>query len=341
MTQNELPHVSPWISVVIPTARRPHLLPRAVTSALAALDPSDVEVIVVPSGPDTSWKDSLRPFDRHPSVRVFPIEKAHPSAARNEGLRAARGKYVRFLDDDDFLYPDAAVGQCAFARSCDLDACSATLELIDEKGRTYGEATPTHLVDLPSVILGPGRATIPAAHVFRTTLIQHILWNEGLTCLEDVEWLMHVVQLYPTLRWKPFPQAVGVWYQHAGTRESPALTTNSSQAALAGWIQDTVDALRTHNQLTSIRRLAAARGLWQCAHRAFQFSPLFWARIAADAMRLAPEARPEIRLLGRNVGNFPYPLILEWLAVPLRLLSHGIRRLRHRLRGESPIRGVK
>jgi hypothetical protein len=300
-----------------------------------------VEVIVVPSGPDITWRESLQPFASHSSVRILQAVKPHPSAARNAGLHAARGEYIRFLDDDDYLYPAAALGQYTFARSNNLDACSGTLELIDEKGAKHGEVRPTHSSDLPCAILGPRRATIPAAHVFRKTTILRIPWDETLSSLEDVEWLMRVVQSSATIRWNAFPQTVGAWYQHAGPRESPALTTNSSQAALAGWIQATVDALRTRDQLTSIRRLAAARGLWQCAHRAFQFSPRFWSKIAAQAMRLAPEARPEIRILGRDLGTSRHPVLLEWLAVPLRLLSHGIRRLRHSLRGTSHVRGVK
>lgn len=326
------PDKAPWISVVIPTARRPHLLPRAVDSALSGLDAGDVEVIVVPSGTDTSWQQSLRPFEGHRCVRIFPIEKAHPGAARNEGLRVARGEYVRFLDDDDYLYPAAAGSQYAFARSRNLDACSAALELVDETGTKYGEVRPTNALDLPCSVLGPSRATIPAAHVFRTNAIRSVPWNESLPFLEDVEWLMRLVQLQSAIRWEAVPDIVGAWYQHAGPRESPALTTNSSQVALASWIQATVNALEADKQLTPSRRLAGARGLWQCAHRAFQFSPSFWSKIAKGAIRLAPDARPEIRILGRDVGNIRHILFFEWLAVPLRLLSHGIRRLLYKFK---------
>lgn len=41
--------MTPLISAVIPTANRPRYLPRAVDSALAGMNPGDVEVLVIPN----------------------------------------------------------------------------------------------------------------------------------------------------------------------------------------------------------------------------------------------------------------------------------------------------
>ena len=95
--------MTPIISVVIPTSNRPHYLPRAVDSALTGMDAGDVEVVVIPNGPDQSWRKALLPFKKNPAVRVVRIPDSNANIARNAGLAAARGEYVRFLDDDDYL----------------------------------------------------------------------------------------------------------------------------------------------------------------------------------------------------------------------------------------------
>lgn len=93
-----------FCSTIIPTVNRP-TLPRAVYSVLEqAFSAADFEVIVVnDSGqpmPDTDWQHSER-------VRVIDTNRRERSVARNTGAAIARGKYLHFLDDDDWLLPGA------------------------------------------------------------------------------------------------------------------------------------------------------------------------------------------------------------------------------------------
>src|SRR5690348_7668220 len=101
--------VDPLVSVIVPTRRRPKFLPIAVRSALEGMG-NEVEVIVVPNGDDDSWKQSMAAFNADGRVRIRSIAEADANLARNHGMSMARGKYLRFLDDDDYLLP-AAAGQ--------------------------------------------------------------------------------------------------------------------------------------------------------------------------------------------------------------------------------------
>ena len=94
---------TPLLSIIIPTYNRPQFIRRAVESALRSEPNGDVEIIIVPNGGDDTWKKSLADFLHNPKILVSPIEKGHANAARNHGLKLAKGKYIRFLDDDDFL----------------------------------------------------------------------------------------------------------------------------------------------------------------------------------------------------------------------------------------------
>src|SRR3546814_8013731 len=59
----------PLLSVIIPTYKRPQYLPRAINSAVQAAPDGDVEVIVVPNGPDDSWKNVAKKYQSEPRVQ--------------------------------------------------------------------------------------------------------------------------------------------------------------------------------------------------------------------------------------------------------------------------------
>lgn len=91
------------VSVVIPTYFRNRSLREAIESALGqTYDP--VEVIVVDDSGEAHAEGVVRDF---PSVRYRPLdENCGAQWARIEGLDAAEGRYVQFLDDDDRLVPE-------------------------------------------------------------------------------------------------------------------------------------------------------------------------------------------------------------------------------------------
>lgn len=93
----------PSVSVIIPSYNRAALLPRAIQSALAAIEPGD-EVIVVDDGSVDHTPATMRIF----GDRVRYLRTAHAGAgrARNEGIAVARGELVAFLDSDDEWMPD-------------------------------------------------------------------------------------------------------------------------------------------------------------------------------------------------------------------------------------------
>src|ERR1700722_18304182 len=92
----------PVVSVVIPTYNRAHAVPGAIESALGqTLAPS--EVIVVDDGSEDGTRERLMPYmDR--IVYIYQ-ENQGVSSARNNGIRAAKGDLIAFLDSDDVWHP--------------------------------------------------------------------------------------------------------------------------------------------------------------------------------------------------------------------------------------------
>ena len=89
-------------STVIPACNRRDLLREALDSALAQ-PPGLSEVIVVDDGSTDGTAEMLSAYAGR--VRVFRQENQGPGAARNRGLREARGEYIAFLDSDDLWFP--------------------------------------------------------------------------------------------------------------------------------------------------------------------------------------------------------------------------------------------
>jgi glycosyltransferase involved in cell wall biosynthesis len=92
------------LSVVIPTRNRAYLVGEAIESALNQR-PGQVEVIIVDDG---STDDTAKVVTERFGSRVRLLrtpERRGAGAARNAGLRVARGELVAFLDDDDLWLP--------------------------------------------------------------------------------------------------------------------------------------------------------------------------------------------------------------------------------------------
>jgi len=92
---------SDLVSVVIPTYNRAHSLGSAIDSALAQTH-ANLDIVVVDDGSsDDTGELVARRYGAEPRVTYLRQENAGVSAARNAGLRLARGSYVALLDSDD------------------------------------------------------------------------------------------------------------------------------------------------------------------------------------------------------------------------------------------------
>ncbi|HYH62915.1 MAG TPA: glycosyltransferase family A protein [Solirubrobacterales bacterium] len=98
-----MPEAADLVSVVIPTRNRWTLLSRALASVLAQ-EGVALEVLVVDDGSTDATADlGAEADERITYLRNDPALGV--ARARNRGIQEARGKWVAFLDDDDFWAP--------------------------------------------------------------------------------------------------------------------------------------------------------------------------------------------------------------------------------------------
>ena len=153
---------SPEVSVIIPAYNSAAYISEALDSVLTQTF-DRFEVIVINDGsPDTA--DLERELERYgQSVRYVTQENGGAGAARNAGLRIARGELVAFLDADDSYLPTFLAQQVALLRESAADLVHSDANLFGDPrlaGQTFmgvqrasGEATPERLLSIKTSVL--------------------------------------------------------------------------------------------------------------------------------------------------------------------------------------------
>jgi glycosyltransferase involved in cell wall biosynthesis len=148
---------SPGVSVVIPCYNNGDRVATAIESALKqTYDP--MEVTVVNDGSTDNSAEVIAEYED----RITYVETENHGAghARNEGLRRSTGPYVKFLDADDELYPDA---------------------LRQQVNQTTALSEPTHVVFGDAQYVRPNgsvsRETNFSNETFENRLLRVLKWN--------------------------------------------------------------------------------------------------------------------------------------------------------------------
>ncbi len=125
------------LSIIIPVYNVEKYIGKCLDSCLEQdLLKDEYEIIVVNDGsPDNSSAIVEEYIQRNQNIRFVHRENGGLSAARNTGLREARGKYVWFIDSDDWIEPDCLNFLVHFAEDKDLDVLCFGLQLVYPDGR--------------------------------------------------------------------------------------------------------------------------------------------------------------------------------------------------------------
>jgi glycosyltransferase involved in cell wall biosynthesis len=95
----------PIFSVIIPTYNRCYILWRAIQAVLAQTFPF-FELIIIDDCSTDETEKLVKTFTDPRIVYVKLKKNGGPSAARNIGLKRAKGKYIAYLDSDNKWYDD-------------------------------------------------------------------------------------------------------------------------------------------------------------------------------------------------------------------------------------------
>jgi len=106
----------PLISVIIPTYNRAYILHKAVESVLSQTF-KNIELIIIDDASEDSTPELIKDYAKKSQIPIIyhrNPERLGPAASRNIGIKLAKGKFIAFLDSDDWFLPEKLEKQLNF-----------------------------------------------------------------------------------------------------------------------------------------------------------------------------------------------------------------------------------
>lgn len=187
----------PLFSAIIPTYNRAGFLPAAIES-IVGQTMRDCEIIVVDDGSVDDTPAVVRSFGER--VRAVRQENRGVSAARNAGIRLARGRWIVFLDSDDVWLPDyLQTHHALIQRHPEAVAILLNSTAIDVNGvptdnfaehQFYAALGGREELALPrgfGAVIDHHLTTLQSVAFARTALLNGRLFDEEITIAEDLD----------------------------------------------------------------------------------------------------------------------------------------------------------
>ncbi len=185
---------APLITVIIPAYNRAATIGRALTSVFRQTR-TDYEILLVDDGSSDETEAVARAF-ANPALRIIRLtHNCGAAAARNAGLRAARGAYIALLDSDDQWLSSKLDTQLAHLRRCPPDmpaTCTAYSLWEGRMRRDYFPRSVTRQTLFMGCDLSPGSTLMMHRAVLETVG----LFDETLPRYEDWDWLLRYSLTY-------------------------------------------------------------------------------------------------------------------------------------------------
>lgn len=189
------------ISVIVPVYRVEKYLKKCIDSILEQTY-RNMEIILVDDGSDDSCPDICEEYAKiDKRVKVIHQTNGGLSAARNSGIRAAKGKYISFIDSDDYIEKDMYEvlvkrmqkdeSQLAVCNYMYVDESGNFIESLNKKNAIIdGVITPKEALE--RLILDRNCYYIPAWNkLYERSLFKDIQFPEGK--LNEDEFVVHYI----------------------------------------------------------------------------------------------------------------------------------------------------
>ena len=170
------------VSVIIPTYNRSAVVRETIQSVLIQSE-SDLEVIVVDDGSADDTKNVVESI-KDGRVNYLYKDNGGAASARNLGLSKARGKFIAFLDSDDYWpvdYLEVMIRE--LEKDSDFGAAYSPITAVYPDGRKIiSYKKPEGKSGWVTKDLFKQGFVWPSAAVFRRTAWQNFFFDEAIRC---------------------------------------------------------------------------------------------------------------------------------------------------------------
>lgn len=188
------------LSFIVPLYNSAKWLEKCLYSVLNQDIPEEeMEIICVNDGsPDNSAEIAREIGKKHPCIIVLDQENQGPSGARNNGMRHATGKYLCFVDPDDYVEPNVYGKLVKQMEDEKLDMLRFNYQIVDEEYKPVEKREFEKRFDYsPKLMSGAEylatRLDI-ACNIWRYMYRREIITENGIWCFtgdyyDDTPWL--------------------------------------------------------------------------------------------------------------------------------------------------------
>ncbi|MES2267306.1 MAG: glycosyltransferase family 2 protein [Bacteroidota bacterium] len=285
------------VSVIIPTYNRLWCLPRAIESCRNTK--CSTEIIVVDDGStDGTWEWLQQQHD----IIAIQQENQGQTYAVNKGFSVSKGRYIKFLDSDDFLSPGIIDKQFEKAIETGAQLVCARVDFYTEETKEV-QVCPdiTNWTDFLEIQLGNNYGSHFLGMLFHRSLIENTPRRPDFAFREDRMFLLEVALLNPVMA--IVEGCGGYWVNHAGQMQG---NYSGFKSQVVNWqhlhiYKKIFGKLAVEGRLKSNYKKAGCTMLWPLSH---------W--IAKDHL---PEATEVVNWIYELNPDFKIPEkgILGWL----------------------------
>lgn len=195
----------PLVSIIVPIYNSEKYLGQCIESCMAQTY-RNVEIILVDDGStDRSLKISTEYAEKDSRIRVIHQNNAGVSAARNAGIKSAKGEYISFLDSDDELCINAIEVLVEDMKRYKADIVSGVASSINVNGYEsckYDDGTISIYEEDESLVLSlkyDRQTNAVWAKLFSKSFLQDVWFVEGRRINEDGYFLFQCYLKKPRL----------------------------------------------------------------------------------------------------------------------------------------------
>ena len=191
------------LSVIVPLYNSEQWLPKCLDSLLCQdLDESEYEIVCVDDGsPDNSKQMAVSYSVGHPNVKVVSQSNQGTAGARNTGMRHAVGKYLCFVDPDDYVEKNVYGGLVKRMEEKNLDMLRFNYRIVDEQYQEMEKSEMENTFDYSSQVMTGieflGKRLDVSCYVWVYMFRASVIKENGIWCLQgyyfdDTPWLPQV-----------------------------------------------------------------------------------------------------------------------------------------------------
>ena len=181
------------ISVIIPVYNTAEYLPRCLDSILNNTY-RNLEVICVNDGSKDNSLEVLNAYaQKDPRIRVIDQENSGVSAARNRGLDEANGKYITFVDSDDWIHSSFFEILLTSSVSNNTHITVAQMPYVKSKSDVPPLSCDTKTCRSLSEVEARQHNLSAAGRLYLSEAIGHIRFTPGVRLAEDTIFNLNIL----------------------------------------------------------------------------------------------------------------------------------------------------